>query len=150
MMRTGGQALVESLVREGVESVFALPGVQLDWAFDALYEQREQIRVYHTRHEQATSYMADGYARTSGRDVVFLDPAPEHRQDADPELLSLAAATLRRAERPVIYSGGGTLAAGAWPELRALAELLEAPVVMSVDGRGAMSDRDDLAHTGLS
>jgi acetolactate synthase-1/2/3 large subunit len=50
----------------------------------------------------------------------------------------------------VIYSGGGTLAAGAWSELRQLAELLEAPVVMSVDGRGALSDRDDLAHTGVT
>jgi acetolactate synthase-1/2/3 large subunit len=64
---TGGQALVASLKREGVETVFGLPGVQLDWAFDALYESRDSIAVYHTRHEQATAYMADGYARTTGR-----------------------------------------------------------------------------------
>jgi acetolactate synthase I/II/III large subunit len=72
------------------------------------------------------------------------------RQGADAELLERAAERLRRAERPVIYSGGGTLAAGAWAELRAVAEALEAPVVMSTDGRGALSDRHDLAHTGLT
>src|SRR5579884_3130250 len=63
---TGGQALVQSLKREGIGTVFGLPGVQLDWAFDALYEERESIRVFHTRHEQATAYMADGFARTTG------------------------------------------------------------------------------------
>ena len=46
--------------------MFALPGVQLDPAFDALARRAGQVRVYHTRHEQATSYMADGYARASG------------------------------------------------------------------------------------
>src|SRR5918911_4210601 len=64
---TGGQALVQSIKREGVDTIFGLPGVQLDWAFDALYEERDSIKVYHTRHEQATSYMADGYARATGR-----------------------------------------------------------------------------------
>src|SRR3954452_2358048 len=64
---TGGQALVESLKREGVRTVFGLPGVQLDWAFDALYAARDDIEVVHTRHEQATAYMADGYARTTGK-----------------------------------------------------------------------------------
>src|SRR5215210_551406 len=64
---TGGQALVQSLKREGIDTIFGLPGVQLDWAFDALYEERDNIRVIHTRHEQATSYMADGYARATGK-----------------------------------------------------------------------------------
>src|SRR5579859_5045834 len=74
---SGGQALVRSLVGEGVEVVFGLPGVQLDWAFDALYEARDGIRVYHTRHEQATAYMADGYARTTGRvGVCMVVPGP--------------------------------------------------------------------------
>src|SRR5262245_49295109 len=63
----GGQALVESLKREGVDTVFGLPGIQLDWAFDALYAEQDSIKVVHTRHEQATAYMADGYARTTGR-----------------------------------------------------------------------------------
>src|SRR6185295_14097722 len=64
---TGGQALVQSLKREGVDTVFGLPGIQLDWAFDALYAEQDSIKVVHTRHEQATAYMADGYARTTGK-----------------------------------------------------------------------------------
>jgi acetolactate synthase-1/2/3 large subunit len=253
---TGGQALARSLVSEGVDVMFGLPGVQLDWLFDALYEQRDRLHVYHTRHEQATAYMADGYARTTGRvgvcavvpgpgllnagaalatayacsarvlcitgqvdsraidcgygllheiphqdavlsaftrwsgramapseipdlvrrafselgsgrprpvalelppdvlqraeDVQLLAPGTPENASVDQEQVRHAADLLHAAERPVIYSGGGTLAAGAWAELEALAEILEAPVVMSVDGRGALSDRHDLAHTGVT
>ncbi len=63
---TGGQALVESLKREGVKTIFGLPEIQLDWAFDALHAEKENINVIHPRHEQATGYMADGFARTTG------------------------------------------------------------------------------------
>jgi len=63
---TGADLLVESLYAHGVRTVFGLPGVQLDPAFDALARRADRIRLYHSRHEQATSYMADGYARTSG------------------------------------------------------------------------------------
>ena len=74
---TGGQALAQCLKIQGVDVVFGLPGVQLDWFFDALYQEREAIRVYHTRHEQATAYMADGYARTAGRvGVCVMVPGP--------------------------------------------------------------------------
>src|SRR5205823_6002978 len=74
---TGGQALVRSLVGEGVEAIFGLPGVQLDWLFDALYDVRDQLGVYHTRHEQAAAYMADGYARTTGQvGVCTVVPGP--------------------------------------------------------------------------
>src|SRR5688572_28143552 len=69
---TGGQALVESLIREGVDTIFGLPGVQLDYAFDALYGARDSIDLIHTRHEQATCYMADGYARSTGRVGAFI------------------------------------------------------------------------------
>src|SRR5918911_1323539 len=79
---TGGQALVQSIKREGVDTIFGLPGVQLDWAFDALYESRDQIKVYHTRHEQATSYMADGYARTTGKvGACLVVPGPGGDRD---------------------------------------------------------------------
>src|ERR1700738_2090708 len=74
---TGGQALVRARVGEGVEVIFGLPGVQLDWLFDALYEARDRLRVYHVRHEQTTAYMADGYARTTGRvGVCAVVPGP--------------------------------------------------------------------------
>src|SRR5262245_6340179 len=59
---TGGQALIRSLEREKVRVVFGLPGAGQYEAVDALYET-PSIRYISTRHEQATSYMADGYAR---------------------------------------------------------------------------------------
>ena len=65
MEMTGGEALVAQLVREGVTDVFGIPGVQLDWATDALRRAQDKIRYYVPRHEQTTSYMADGYARTT-------------------------------------------------------------------------------------
>ncbi|MCI0527085.1 MAG: hypothetical protein L0Y56_06540, partial [Nitrospira sp.] len=62
---TGGQAVVQALVEEGVEVVFGLPGVQIMHIFDAFYN-RSDIRLITVRHEQATTYMADGYARVKG------------------------------------------------------------------------------------
>ena len=50
---TGGQALVQSLKKHGVDTMFVLPGVQLDNTFDALYDEKDAIKLYHTRHEQA-------------------------------------------------------------------------------------------------
>src|SRR5205807_1233385 len=63
---SGADLLVDSLQAHGIRVVFALPGVQLDPAFDALARRADRVRVIHTRHEQATSYMADGYARATG------------------------------------------------------------------------------------
>ncbi|MGC8487578.1 MAG: thiamine pyrophosphate-binding protein, partial [Clostridia bacterium] len=74
---TGGEALASQLVREGVTMLFGVPGVQLDWAFDGLYKQRDRIKFVGTRHEQATTYMADGYARTRGEvGVAMVVPGP--------------------------------------------------------------------------
>ena len=64
---TGGQALVEMLHRHGVDTLFALPGVQNDALFNALYDAGGAIRVIHTRHEQGAAYMAYGYAKSTGR-----------------------------------------------------------------------------------
>ncbi len=73
---TGAQALVRSLVREGVGVVFALPGVQVMDAFDALYDE-PSIRVVVPRHEQGVVYMADGYARSTGKvGVGLVVPGP--------------------------------------------------------------------------
>ncbi len=73
---TGAQALVRSLAREGVEVVFALPGVQIMDAFDALHDE-PGIRLVTVRHEQSTTFMADGYARTTGKvGVGLVVPGP--------------------------------------------------------------------------
>ena len=76
-MVTGAQALVQQLVAEGVDTIFALPGVQIMAAFDALHEYRDDIRLVHVRHEQATTYMADGYAKATGKvGVAMAVPGP--------------------------------------------------------------------------
>jgi acetolactate synthase-1/2/3 large subunit len=258
MQMTGGQALIQSLKLEGLETIFALPGIQLDFAMDALWEERDHFHVVHPRHEQATTYMADGFARTTDRigaslvvpgpgllnaaaglstayacsspvlcvtgqiasdqigkgygalheinnqletissvvksaeramrpeeipgmvrrafhalrtgrprpveievppdvlelvaDVTLLEPECWDRSEDSPgdlDLLRQAAELLGKAERPVIWSGGGVLSAKAWDELRELSSMLEAPVVMSSNGRGALSDREPRGLTGM-
>ena len=73
----GAQALARQLRAEGVDTVFALPGVQVMAAFDALYEVKDDIRLVHTRHEQTTTYMADGYAKVTGKPgVAMVVPGP--------------------------------------------------------------------------
>jgi acetolactate synthase I/II/III large subunit len=249
---TGGQALVQSALKHGVDVIFGLPGVQLDWAFDALYDAKDKVKVIHTRHEQATSYMADGYARTTGRvgtclvvpgpgllnamaglstayatcspvlcisgqiqsdlievgrgvlheipnqlemvrsvtkwsgramspeevpgvvteafrqlrtgrtrpveievppdvlqkvgSVELMEPITPSRPSGDPDALEAAAKALGAAKSPVIFVGGGIAASEAWDELRELAELLQAPVIMSSSGKGAISSRHYLAQ----
>jgi acetolactate synthase-1/2/3 large subunit len=249
---TGGQALVQSLKRNGLEVIFGLPGVQLDWTFDALYDVQDAIHVYHTRNEQPTSFMADGYARTTGKigaclvvpgpgvmnalaglstayacsspvlciageieseqinagrgmlhevpnqlqmmesatkwarcamtpaeipamvneafrqlrsgrprpveievppdvlqmtaDVTLLDPVAVASAAPDHDLIEQAAKALGGAKRPLIYAGGGVMLSGAWEALHELAEMLQAPVVMTPEGKGAISDRSYLAQ----
>src|SRR5256885_2724349 len=73
---TGGEALVKQLYREGVRVVFGLPGVQLYGVVAALRDE-PGIRFVVTRHEQATSYMADGYARAGGEiGTALVVPGP--------------------------------------------------------------------------
>lgn len=73
---TGGEALVQSLYREGVRVIFGLPGVQLYGVMAALRDE-PRIRFIATRHEQATTFMADGYARAGGDfGTAFVVPGP--------------------------------------------------------------------------
>lgn len=74
---TGGEALARQLAAAGVQHVFGVPGVQLDWAVDGLASLEGAIQYMVPRHEQATSYMADGYARSTGRvGVAMVVPGP--------------------------------------------------------------------------
>lgn len=74
---TGGQALVRSLKQYDIDTIFGLPGVQLDNTFDALYEEQDAIKVLHTRHEQACAYMAFGYAASTGKvGTALVVPGP--------------------------------------------------------------------------
>jgi acetolactate synthase-1/2/3 large subunit len=72
----GGEAVVQSLIREGVEMVFGLPGVQIMPIYDAFYNN-PGIRIMTVRHEQTAAYMADGYARVTGMPgVALVAPGP--------------------------------------------------------------------------
>ena len=66
-----GEAIVRTLVREGVDTVFGIPGVQTYELFDALGRASDAIRLVAPRHEQAASYMAYGYAKATGRTGVY-------------------------------------------------------------------------------
>jgi acetolactate synthase-1/2/3 large subunit len=72
-------------------------------------------------------------------------PAPRLRTAPDPRAVSEIAAALVAAERPVIYAGQGVHYAKAWPQLRELAELLEAPVTTSLQGKSAFPENHPLS-----
>ncbi len=247
---TGAQALAKLLAREGVGVVFGLPGEQIMHALDALYDL-PAIRFVATRHEQGTTYLADGYARAGGREGVALvvpgvgvtnaaaglatayacsspvlllagqvsragigrdmellhqlddqldlvrpmtkwayrartaaaipgalheafrqlrsgRPRPVHvefppealaeqaeielpasarpePEAPDPLLLAEAARELLAAERPLLVAGGGAVLGDASAELSALAEQLQAPVLTTREGKGAIDDRNPLS-----
>jgi thiamine pyrophosphate-dependent acetolactate synthase large subunit-like protein len=247
--RTGGEWVVAALHAEGVQHVFGIPGVHNLAVYDALLGQ-SAIRHILARHEQGAAFMADGYARSSGRPGVVLvttgpgatntltplaesyagsipvlvvmsdipsalvgrdlgalhevrnqidcfrpvcrwaeaivDAAaiagdiqgafdlfgsgrpgpialsiptdllqarvrgrlvagrPRGRPPCHVEEIEAAARLLHAARRPLIISGGGTVAADAAGELRQLAHRLGAPVVTTVMGRGAILETDPL------
>ena len=251
---TGGQALAKALHREGVRVIFGLPGVQLYHLLDGLHGEPD-IRFITTRHEQATTYMADGYARASGdigtalvvpgpglqnasagigtaysasspilvisgqveRDLIGVDRGALHEvndqldtirpvtkwarrmmhatevpatvqeafrqlrtgrprpveieippealaEEADIELLEPAQAVrapasddqleqgadlLAKATKPIIIAGGGAVSSKAGDALVRLAELLQAPVLTTSEGKGAISDRHPLSLGAL-
>jgi acetolactate synthase I/II/III large subunit len=68
---TGGDAIVQSLLGHGVDTVFALPGAQIYGLFDAFERAGRALRVVCPRHEQAAAYMAFGYAKSTGRVGVY-------------------------------------------------------------------------------
>ena len=240
---TGGEAVVKSLVAQGIRVVFGIPGTHGLALFDALHDAPE-IRRITTRHEQGATFMADGYARATGdvgvcltatgpgainslaamgtaftdsspvfniftqipsvdigrgrghlhevpnqlgmfsevtgwkaraeavagipglvrdafahmrsgnrlpaaleipRDVLYssddlsiLPPAKMAAPVPDERILGAAQKAIFEARRPVIWAGGGVIASEASPELVRLAECLQAPVVNTVTGKGAI------------
>ncbi|MCL2127381.1 MAG: biosynthetic-type acetolactate synthase large subunit [Treponema sp.] len=263
MLYTGAQILVESLIQQGVDTVFGYPGAAVLHIYDELYRQRKRIRHILVSHEQHAAHAADGYARSSGRigvclatsgpgatnlvtgiGAAALDSVPvvaitgnvsvpllgkDSFQEVDitgitmpivkhnwivkdiddlaqvireafivagtgrpgPVLIDIpkdvtaamceqeeapafsnakghsgrlagraaretfsdadienAATMLKKAKRPVFYAGGGVIHSGADAELKKLAELLNAPVALSLMGMGAFPSGHRLC-TGL-
>ena len=68
---TGGEAVLRSVLRHGVDTIFGLPGVQTYPLFDALARHGNAIRTLGVRHEQTAAYMAMGYAKVTGRPGVY-------------------------------------------------------------------------------
>ena len=64
---SGGEALMRSLIKEGVDTVFGYPGGSIMPVFDAMYDHREDFRQVLVRHEQGAVHAAQGYARSSGK-----------------------------------------------------------------------------------
>ncbi len=68
---TGGEAIVDGLLKHGIDTVFGLPGVQVYGLFDAFARNANRLRLINARHEQTTAYMALGYAYATGRPATY-------------------------------------------------------------------------------
>jgi acetolactate synthase I/II/III large subunit len=81
--------------------------------------------------------------------AMYVDPGlgsyPARRQAPEPAATEAAATAILSAKRPLLICGGGPVIAGAQGELRALAELLEAPVATTIGGKGAIAEDHPLA-----
>ena len=66
MKITGAQAIIDSLVAEGVDTIFGYPGGGIMPFYDQLFFNREKLHHILVRHEQAAVHAAEGYARESG------------------------------------------------------------------------------------
>ena len=251
---SGADVVVESLIRHGVEVIFAYPGGASMPLHQSLTHHKDRIRTILPRHEQGGGFAAQGYARVTGKPGVCMatsgpgalnlvtaiadakmdsvplialtgqvgtavigtdafqetpivevcrgitkhhylvtDAAdiarvmreafhiattgrpgpvlvdlpkniqlahvvpdydaplnlpgyhPELRKPARPEQIAQVAAAIRRAKRPVIYAGGGVIAADAADELRALVRATGIPVTMTLMGLGAFPGDDPLS-----
>ena len=69
---TGAEAMLQALIAEKVDTVFAYPGGSIIKVFDALYGHRTDLRQILVRHEQGATHAAQGYARVSGRTGVAI------------------------------------------------------------------------------
>jgi len=67
---TGGRAAIEAAKANGAEAVFGIPGIHNLAMYDALIDSG--LKHYVTRHEQGAGFMADGYARATGRAAVCM------------------------------------------------------------------------------
>lgn len=72
MKITGAKAVIESLIHEGVDTIFGYPGGAIMPTFDALYDYDHKVNHILTRHEQGATHAAQGYARVSGKVGICL------------------------------------------------------------------------------
>ena len=74
---TGSEALILSLLEEGVDTIFGYPGGAIMPVYDALYDFDNKVKHILTRHEQGAVHGAQGYARVTGRPgICFATSGP--------------------------------------------------------------------------
>ncbi len=71
-LMTGSKILIESLLREGVDTIFGYPGGAVLNIYDELFNYRDKLNHILVRHEQGAAHAADGYARATGKVGVVL------------------------------------------------------------------------------
>ena len=71
-MIKGSEALMQALLHESVDTIFAYPGGTIMPVYDALYDHRSDLKQILVRHEQGATHAAQGYARVSGKTGVCL------------------------------------------------------------------------------
>jgi acetolactate synthase-1/2/3 large subunit len=72
MQYTGARILIETLIEQGVDTVFGYPGGAVLFIYDELYKHRDRIRHILVSHEQHAAHAADGYARSTGKTGVCI------------------------------------------------------------------------------
>ncbi len=72
MQLKGSEILVETLIEQGVDTIFGYPGGAVLDIYEALYQRSDRITHYITSHEQGAAHAADGFARASGKVGVVL------------------------------------------------------------------------------
>jgi acetolactate synthase-1/2/3 large subunit len=68
---TTAEAVVGAMATHGIGTIYALPGVQNDMLFEALFKAGERMRTVHTRHEQGAAYMALGAALATAKPSAY-------------------------------------------------------------------------------
>ena len=71
MTQTVASLAVETLIANGIDNLYCLPGVQNDPFFNALYDRRDALAPIQSRHEQGAAYMALGAALATGEPQAF-------------------------------------------------------------------------------
>ncbi|MDO5695642.1 MAG: biosynthetic-type acetolactate synthase large subunit [Eubacteriales bacterium] len=69
---SGAEIIVNTLIDQGVDTIFGYPGGAVLNIYDALYDYEDEIRHIMTSHEQGAAHAADGYARSTGKTGVVL------------------------------------------------------------------------------
>ena len=72
MAKTGGDILVETLIKWGVDTIFGIPGDGINGVFESLRERQDKIRFVQVRHEEAGAFAACAYAKFTGKLGVCL------------------------------------------------------------------------------